>query len=364
MAPVALHLRELEDFEPVICSTGQHRQMLDAALNVFQIQADVDLNVMKPNQDLTMVTCAVLEGARDVLKDVAPDIVLVQGDTTTTFAMSVAAFYQRIPVGHVEAGLRTYDKFQPYPEEVNRMMTTSVADLHFPPTESSRQNLLKENVADEKIWVTGNTVIDALLAVSARLEKDADLRATVGGQFSFIREGSRMVLMTGHRRENFGEGIRNICDAVVGLADRYPDVDFVYPVHLNPRVREPVMSLMSGRTNVHLIEPVDYLGIVYLMGRCHLVLTDSGGIQEEAPSLGRPVLVMRERTERPEGVEAGTARLVGTSAEKIQTEVSRLLDDEAAHREMSQAHNPYGDGKASARIAEALRTWAEGAGAA
>ena len=357
MAPLVIHLREREGFETIVCSTGQHRQMLDMALEVFELKADIELDVMKPRQDLTMVTCAVLERARPMLKSVQPDIVLVQGDTSTAFAMGLAAFYEKIPVGHVEAGLRTFDKLNPYPEEINRCLTSKIADLHFTPTERATKHLLGEGINATSIHQTGNTVVDALLAVSDRIDRDEALKSQIAEQFTELRENARMVLITGHRRENFGEGLRNVCRAVYDLACKYPEVDFLYPVHLNPQVQQPVKEMLGGLSNILLLAPVDYLSMVYLLRRCYLVLTDSGGLQEEAPSLGRPVLVTREQTERPEGVEAGTARLVGTNYDEIIRQACLLLDNEAAYTSMSQAHNPFGDGNASKRIANTLLSW-------
>lgn len=363
MAPLVKKLKQYpEQFRTVVCVTGQHRQMLDQVLNLFEITPDYDLNIMKPNQDLYDITSRILLGMRDVLKEVQPDIVLVHGDTTTSTASALAAFYQQIPVGHVEAGLRTGNIYSPWPEEMNRLITGRVAALNFSPTPLAEQNLLREGVKADSIVVTGNTVIDALQMVVARLENDTTLSAEVhttvkqmGYDTTRLSEGKRMVLITGHRRENFGEGFLNICHAIKNLATAYPDVDFVYPMHLNPNVRKPVMEILGDSTeNVYLIEPLDYLPFVYMMQMSTLILTDSGGVQEEAPGLGKPVLVMRDTTERPEAVEAGTVLLVGTNREKIEQGVSMLLDDTDCYRRMSEAVNPYGDGLACERIAKRL----------
>ncbi|MBI1920637.1 MAG: UDP-N-acetylglucosamine 2-epimerase (non-hydrolyzing) [Geobacter sp.] len=358
MAPVISKLREYpEVFRSRVCVTAQHREMLDQVLDLFGIRPDYDLDIMKPGQDLYDVTCGVLTGLRKVLTDEKPDIVLVHGDTTTTMAASLAAFYRRIPVGHVEAGLRTHDKYAPFPEEINRRVAGCVADYHFAPTPAARCNLLGEGVPPESVFVTGNTVIDALFSIIGRIQHDSPLLERLAGRFPFLDPAKRLVLVTGHRRENFGTGFENICRALADLAGRYPEVQILYPVHLNPNVREPVQRLLGGERfpNVHLIEPVEYLPFVYLMNRAFLIITDSGGVQEEAPSLGKPVLVMRETTERPEAVEAGTVRLVGTDREKIVNESVRLLDDTEAYRSMAQAGNPYGDGLAADRIVEVLR---------
>lgn len=353
MAPVIKELERHPDrFKSVVCVTAQHRQMLDQALNLFGIRPDYDLGIMRPGQDLFDITCNVLQGLKPVLEKERPELVLVHGDTTTTMAAALAAYYCRIPVGHVEAGLRTHNKFAPFPEEINRTVAGALTDLHFAPTETARQNLLREGIAAESIVVTGNTVIDALLMVKEMIAGDAALRKRCADEFSFLDPGRRLILVTGHRRENFGEGFENICRALAEIAASHADVEILYPVHLNPNVREPVRRILggSGQTNVHLIEPVDYLPFVYLMDRSHLIITDSGGVQEEAPSLGKPVLVMRETTERPEAVAAGTVRLVGTDWRRIVAEAEQLLDDAEAYRTMSLAHNPYGDGKAAQRI--------------
>ncbi|WP_128003284.1 non-hydrolyzing UDP-N-acetylglucosamine 2-epimerase [Piscinibacter defluvii] len=354
MAPLVKHLEAVPGIESRVCVTAQHRQMLDQVLELFEIRPDHDLDLMRPGQDLTSITCEILQSIRGVYAAEQPDIVLVHGDTTTTFAASLAAFYQRIAVGHVEAGLRTGDLYAPWPEEANRRLTGALAQLHFAPTATSRENLLRENVPDERIVVTGNTVIDALLAVRGKLEQSAALSAPLAGRFPFLRPAAPLLLITGHRRENFGSGFERICAAIAQLARRHPSLDLVYPVHMNPNVREPVGRLLGGIGNVHLIEPLDYLPFVYLMSRATVILTDSGGIQEEAPSLGKPVLVMRDTTERPEAVAAGTVRLVGTDTLRIVDGVTGLLDDPEDYRRMSVAHNPYGDGHACKRIADAL----------
>lgn len=354
MAPLVKHLESVPGIDSRVCVTAQHRQMLDQVLDLFEIHPDHDLNVMRPGQDLYSITCEILQSIRAVYEHERPDVVLVHGDTSTTFAASLAAFYQRIPVGHVEAGLRTGNLYSPWPEEANRTLTSVLARLHFAPTATSRDNLLRENVPAANIVVTGNTVIDALLAVQAKLRDSAALSVSLAERFPFLRPGRRLLLITGHRRENFGDGFERICEAISQLARRYDDMDIVYPVHLNPNVQAPVNRLLAGIANVHLIEPLDYLPFVYLMTRSTVVLTDSGGIQEEAPSLGKPVLVMRDTTERPEAVDAGTVHLVGTDVRAIVDGVAGLLDDADAYARMSVAHNPYGDGRACGRIAQAL----------
>jgi len=361
MAPVVNALRARPDrFSCVVCVTAQHREMLDQVLDLFSIVPDHDLNLMRPGQGLHDVTTAVLRKLPAVLEMERPGLVLVHGDTTTTMAATLAAYYARIPIGHVEAGLRTGNKYAPFPEEINRRVTGAIADLHFAPTKASRENLLREGVPERAIVVTGNTVIDALLSVADRLRCDTALTSRMEAEFPFLDPSRKLVLVTGHRRENFGEGFENICRALTEIASLRPDAEILYPVHLNPNVQESVRRILGkGRHgNVHLIRPVNYLPFVYLMSRCHLIVTDSGGIQEEAPSLGKPVLVMREATERPEAVAAGTARLVGTDREKIVAETLRLLDDPDAYRSMSTANNPYGDGKAAGRIADFLTSWA------
>lgn len=357
MAPLALQLAKDDRFEARVCVTGQHREMLDQVLELFQLVPDHDLNIMKPGQDLTDVTTGILQGLKDVLSEFKPDIVLVHGDTATTFAATLAAYYQQIPVGHVEAGLRTGNIYSPWPEEGNRKLTGTLSTLHFAPTANSQQNLLNEGINPASISVTGNTVIDALLDVVAKLESNQELQQRFSDQFSFLDAEKKLILVTGHRRESFGGGFERICQALVDTAKAYPDVEVLYPVHLNPNVREPVNRLLQGINNVHLIEPLDYLPFVYLMNRAHIILTDSGGIQEEAPSLGKPVLVMRDTTERPEAVEAGTVKLVGTEVSAISDNLNLLLTDQEAYTAMSRAHNPYGDGKACQRIAQALNDW-------
>jgi UDP-N-acetylglucosamine 2-epimerase (non-hydrolysing) len=354
MAPLVLALARSSGMDSRVCVTAQHRQMLDQVLELFEIQPDFDLNVMRPGQDLAGVTSAILEGLKPVLASFQPDVMLVHGDTATTLASTLAAFYHRIPVGHVEAGLRTGDLLAPWPEEGNRKVTGALAAIHFAPTSASRANLVREGVPPERIVVTGNTVIDALLLVREKLDRSSGLADAQKALFPYLSDERRLVLITGHRRENFGEGFERICAAIGELAARHPDVDFVYPVHLNPNVREPVGRILSGIGNVHLIEPLDYLPFVYLMTRAHLLLTDSGGIQEEAPSLGKPVLVMRNTTERPEAVEAGTVRLVGTEFQSIVAGVHELLTDVEQYNRMTFAHNPYGDGRACERIIKAL----------
>jgi UDP-N-acetylglucosamine 2-epimerase (non-hydrolysing) len=355
MAPLVHALAKDPHFEAKVCVTAQHREMLDQVLKLFSIVPDYDLNVMSPGQGLTEITCRILQGLKPVLESFKPDVVLVHGDTTTTMAASLAAFYQRIPVGHVEAGLRTGDLYSPWPEEANRTMTGHLAMYHFAPTENSRQNLLHENISDNGIVVTGNTVIDALFWVRDRVLSDESLRAELAGRYPFLDSDKKLILVTGHRRESFGQGFEQICHALAEIAAENPDVQVVYPVHLNPNVSEPVNRILSQVDNVFLIEPQDYLPFVWLMNRAWLILTDSGGIQEEAPSLGKPVLVMRDTTERPEAVDAGTVRLVGTNRQHIVNEVTRLLRDEQEYQAMSRAHNPYGDGQACSRILSALK---------
>ncbi len=355
MAPLAIKLAEQEGIDARVCVTAQHREMLDQVLGLFEITPDYDLNIMKPGQDLTDVTTNILQGIKPILADFKPDVVLVHGDTATTFATSLAAYYQQIAVGHVEAGLRTGNIYSPWPEEANRKLTGAITTYHFAPTETSQQNLLNEAVAQENITVTGNTVIDALLDVSAKLKNDTALNSEMAERFSFLNKDKKLILVTGHRRESFGGGFERICKALAYTAEQHPDCQIVYPVHLNPNVQEPVNRLLKGVPNITLIEPQDYLPFVYLMNQAHIILTDSGGIQEEAPSLGKPVLVMRDTTERPEAVSAGTVKLVGTDVDKITTSLNRLLTDEKAYEEMSFAHNPYGDGKACERIIEVLR---------
>lgn len=386
MAPLVKAFEQYtEDFETIVCVTGQHRQMLDQVLGLFEIVPDYDLNIMKQGQDLYDVTSRVLLGMRDVLREVQPDVVLVHGDTTTSTAAALAAFYQQIPVGHVEAGLRTHNIYSPWPEEMNRQITGRIATYNFSPTPLSRQNLLEEKVSEASITVTGNTVIDALYWVVDKIKGDERLsaelkgvlatagydveRLSVNGQRSTVngRQTRRLVLITGHRRENFGDGFIHMCTAIRDLVQKYPDVDFVYPMHLNPNVRKPIQEVFTGLDslstgegwgeagNMFFIEPLEYLSFVYLMEKSTLVLTDSGGIQEEAPGLGKPVLVMRDTTERPEALEAGTVKLVGTNYDRIVSEVSQLLDDAAYYDAMSRAVNPYGDGKACERIVNFIK---------
>ena len=355
MAPLVTGLAQAPDVESRVCVTAQHREMLDQVLTLFNIVPDYDLNLMKPGQRLHDLTGAIIAGLKPVLEDFRPDLVLVHGDTTTTLSASLASYYAQVPVGHVEAGLRTGNIYSPWPEEINRKLTGAIAELHFAPTEKSRANLLSEAVKADRVTVTGNTVIDALHMIVARLEQNKDLAASMQAALPLPRD-KKIILVTGHRRESFGSGFERICAALARLAER-PDTHLVYPVHLNPNVKDPVERLLSTYPNIELIAPQDYLPFVYLMSRADVILTDSGGVQEEAPSLGKPVLVMRDTTERPEAVEAGTVRLVGTDSELIVTQVSRLLDDPQAYEEMSVAHNPYGDGKATGRIMEAIRRW-------
>ena len=364
MAPLVKEFQKYpETFKTIVCVTGQHREMLDQVLRIFDIQPDYDLNIMKQGQDLYDVTARVLTGMRDVLKETRPDIVLVHGDTTTSTAAALAAFYQQIPVGHVEAGLRTHNIYSPWPEEMNRQITGRIATYHFAPTSLSKDNLLQEGVSEERIIVTGNTVIDALYMVVEKIKNDGILSCELekvlkasGYDIGRLSDGRKLVLITGHRRENFGDGFISMCKAIKSLSEKYPEVDFVYPMHLNPNVRKPIYEVFgeSQRANLFFIEPLEYLSFVYLMEKSAIVLTDSGGIQEEAPGLGKPVLVMRDTTERPEALEAGTVKLVGTDYDKIVNEVSGLLDSQEYYEKMSKAINPYGDGKACSRIVKAL----------
>ena len=354
MAPLVLALQGDVRFECTLCVTGQHREMLDQVLSLFALTPDYDLNIMKPGQDLTDVTSAILQGMRGVLAEAKPDLVLVHGDTATTFAASLAAYYQQIPVGHVEGGLRTGNLYSPWPEEANRKLTGALGAMHFAPTQKSADNLLAEGVTESTVHITGNTVIDALFEIVERFDKDAELAGSLAESFPFLNSDRRVILVTGHRRESFGAGFERICEALNRTAKAFPDVNIVYPVHLNPNVQEPVNRLLSGLDNVHLIEPLDYLPFVYLMSRSYLILTDSGGIQEEAPSLGKPVLVMRHTTERPEALEAGTVELVGTDVERIFGRMEALLTDNATYKRMSMAYNPYGDGRACQRILSAI----------
>ena len=367
MAPLVKEFQKYpEQFKTIVCVTGQHREMLDQVLSLFEITPDYDLNIMKQGQDLYDVTARVLVGMRDVLKEAQPDVVLVHGDTTTSIAAALAAFYQQIPVGHVEAGLRTHNIYNPWPEEMNRLITGRIATYHFSPTPLSKENLMKESVAESTIIVTGNSVIDALYMVVDKIKNNLELSselATIlaksGYDTTRLANGKKLVLITGHRRENFGDGFINMCTAIKDLTQKYPDVDFVYPMHLNPNVRKPIHEVfgedLSNLGNMFFIEPLEYLSFVYLMEQSTIVLTDSGGIQEEAPGLGKPVLVMRDTTERPEALEAGTVKLVGTNHDKIVGEVSRLLDNTEYYNTMSKAVNPYGDGLACGRIVETLK---------
>ncbi|MDO9383509.1 MAG: UDP-N-acetylglucosamine 2-epimerase (non-hydrolyzing) [Hyphomicrobiaceae bacterium] len=365
MAPIINALQREPSLHVEVCVTAQHRQMLDQVLSLFNVHPTYDLNVMTDAQGLTAITCSILQKMEQALTQSKPDLVLVHGDTTTTLAATLACYYQKIPVAHVEAGLRSGNPLQPWPEEGNRRVTDSIATLFFAPTAASRAHLLAENVSASSIYVTGNTVIDALLSICETIDRDPELQLSLARNFSFLAPDRRLILVTGHRRENFGEPFRDLCRAIAELSAR-PDVQVVYPVHLNPNVQEPVRNILGNSENVHLIEPQEYAAFVYLMQQCHLILTDSGGIQEEAPSLGKPVFVMRNVTERPEAVSAGTVRLVGTDQQKIVTAISQLLDDPALYAEMSRAHNPYGDGKASERIASLIAgrpidQWAIGA---
>ncbi len=355
LCPLILELKKHPEFEPHVCVTGQHRQMLDQVLGVFEVVPDVDLHLMQPDQTLAALTARAITAVDSYMCDCKPDIVIVQGDTTTSFCAALAAFYRSIPVGHVEAGLRTWNRLSPFPEEVNRVMTSRIADLHFAPTPRAKENLLQEGVPASRVFVTGNTVIDALHIAVGKVRKNPP--GIPGVPKELLNGDSRrpLILITGHRRESFGEGFARICLAIAELAGRFPEVAFVYPVHLNPKVREPVFAVLSGRPNVHLIDPVDYLSFVALMTRSRIVLTDSGGVQEEAPGLGKPVLVLRDTTERPEAVEAGTVRLVGTDKGTIVDGVTTLLRDENTYLAMARAVNPYGDGKACPRIVDALR---------
>jgi len=355
MAPLVHALAKDPYFEAKVCVTAQHREMLDQVLNLFSIVPDYDLDIMQPGQGLTEITCRILEGLKPILESFKPDVVLVHGDTTTTIAASLAAFYQRIPVGHVEAGLRTGDLSSPWPEEANRTLTGHLAMYHFSPTQNARQNLLRENILDKQIFVTGNTVIDALFWVRDTVLNNENLHSELAARYPFLDESKKLVLVTGHRRESFGQGFEQICHALVDIAAKHQDVQIVYPVHLNPNVSEPVNRILGHVKNIILIEPQDYLPFLWLMTHAWLILTDSGGIQEEAPSLGKPVLVMRETTERPEAIEAGTVRLVGTDRQRIVEEVTHLLQDNDAWQAMSRAHNPYGDGQACERILHALK---------
>ena len=353
MAPLIKTFQADKDFVTKVCVTAQHRQMLDQVLNIFDINPDYDLNIMKPGQDLFDVTVNVLSGMKRVLSDFNPDIVLIHGDTTTTSACSLAAFYNKIKIGHIEAGLRTGNIYSPWPEEANRKITGVLADYHFAPTTSSENNLLKENINKKNILVTGNTVIDALYLMIEKIENDPRLKSRIleliSSQYKLF-DDKKIILVTGHRRENFGHGFRNICNALKTIADNNPDFDIVYPVHFNPNVQKPVREILSNAKNIHLIEPLSYECFIYMMSKSFFIITDSGGIQEEAPSLGKPVLVMRDSSERPEAIKAGTVKLVGTDYAKIIEESQKLIDDENEYNKMSKAYNPYGDGKASLKV--------------
>jgi len=360
MAPLVLAFQKhAHEIEAKVCVTAQHREMLDQVLHIFDIKPDFDLNIMKPGQDLYDVTSNILLGMKEILVSYRPDVVFVHGDTTTTIATAMSAFYQKIPVAHVEAGLRTGDIYSPWPEEANRKLTSQITQYHFAPTQTSQENLLKEGVSENNIYVTGNTVIDALLWVLDKIEKTKEIKEslikTINKEFTAFGDDKRFVLITGHRRENFGQGFLDMCSAIKTLAQAHTDVNFVYPVHLNPNVQKPVLELLSGIENVYLVSPLEYEPFVYLMSKSYLILTDSGGIQEEAPSLGKPVLVMRDTTERPEAIDAGTVKLVGTNPENIISEVTRLLEDKIGYEQMSKAHNPYGDGKACEKIINIIK---------
>lgn len=358
MAPLVKEFQKHPDqFETKVCVTAQHREMLDQVLDIFEITPDFDLNIMKAGQDLYDITSRVLLGIRDVLKEFTPDVLFVHGDTTTSTASALAGFYQQIPVAHIEAGLRTNDIYSPWPEEMNRQVTSRITTYNFAPTSLSKSNLLKENVAEEKICITGNTVIDALFWVLQKIEEDSTLKTTLElkiKEAGYTLSNRKMILVTGHRRESFGEGFINICNALKEIAKSNPDVDIVYPVHLNPNVQKPVNDILSGLSNVYLIAPQEYLSFVYLLSKCSFAITDSGGIQEEAPSLGKPVLVMRDTTERPEAVDAGTVKLVGTDKALITSEAQKLISDNWYYLSMAEAHNPYGDGKACRRVIDQL----------
>ena len=360
LAPVIKELEKNPEIVSRICVTAQHRQMLDQVLQLFEINPDFDLDLMREDQSLFDITASILQNLEEVLKEERPDIVLVHGDTTTAFVASLAAYYFKIKIGHVEAGLRTYDKYNPFPEEINRRLVDVLCDLWFAPTKNAKQNLLREGAPDDKIFVTGNTVIDALLWVTkhqASPTVQEGMKRQLYDTFGVSLDKRRVILVTGHRRESFGEGFENICQGLKKIAEHNPDIQLIYPVHLNPSVRGPVFRILGDTTNVHLIEPLDYALFVFLMNRAYIILTDSGGIQEEAPSLGKPVLVMREKTERPEAIEAGTAKLIGTDCERIFTETQQLLDDQVEYEKMSMATNPFGDGNAAERIVQVLQKY-------
>lgn len=354
MAPLVRALQADSRFISKLCVTAQHREMLDQVLKLFKVSPEYDLNIMKPGQSLSKITSRIITGLQPVISEFQPDVILVHGDTTTTLAATLAAYYAQIPVGHVEAGLRTGNIYSPWPEEGNRKIISALAAYNFAPTDTARENLLAENVNADTVSVTGNTVIDALLETQKRIEKDETLHLKLEARFSFLTAARKLILVTGHRRESFGGGFDRICQAIKQISETHPDSQIVYPVHLNPNVLKPVNQLLSDVENVYLIEPLDYLPFVYLMSRSHLILTDSGGIQEEAPSLGKPVLVMRDTTERPEAVAAGTVKLVGTSVKQITTEVDILMSNDKAYKKMSEAYNPYGDGNACAHILNIL----------
>lgn len=354
MIPLIKKIQNDVRFDYKVCVTAQHREMLDQVLSIFSITPDYDLNLMKRGQQLVDLTASMIISFSEVLQNYKPDYVLVHGDTSTTLACTIASYYNQIKVGHVEAGLRTGNLLSPWPEEGNRKVAGTLASIHFAPTETSRSNLLRENVSDDSIFVTGNTVVDTLFLAKELIKADLDFQQGIHSKYNFLQDNKRLVLITGHRRESFGKGFENICEGIKDVARQYPDTKFVYPVHLNPQVQEPVNRLLSSEPNIFLIQPLDYLPFVYFMDRSYFILTDSGGVQEEAPSLGKPVLVMRDTTERPEAVEAGTVKLVGTSREAIFSGMKKLLDDDAFYSEMSHAHNPYGDGNAAERILNAL----------
>ena len=358
MAPVINILEETKGIDSRVCVTAQHREMLDSVLKIFKIRTDHDLNIMQPNQNLAQITQALLGSIGEILKEEQPARVLVHGDTTTTFIAALAAFYQKIPVGHIEAGLRTGNNYAPFPEEINRKLTDMLCDLHFAPTQTAANNLAQEGIDCSGISITGNTVIDALLIAVESIRSNTELQSALLDRFPFLTTKKRIILVTGHRRENFGDGFERICNALAKLSER-DDLEIVYPVHLNPNVQEPVQRILSGRSNVHLLEPLDYLPFIFLMDQCYLVITDSGGIQEEAPSLGKPVLAMRDVTERPEAVKIGTVRLVGTDSAAIIKEASVLLDNPDTYTAMSRIHNPYGDGNAASRIVSEIRRFHE-----
>jgi len=360
LAPVIKELEKNPEIVSRICVTAQHRQMLDQVLQLFEINPDFDLDLMREDQSLFDITASILQNLKEVLKEERPDIVLVHGDTTTAFVASLAAYYFKIKIGHVEAGLRTYDKYNPFPEEINRRLVDVLCDLWFSPTKNAKQNLLRDGAPDDKIFVTGNTVIDALLWVTKHQASPAvqdGMKRQLYDKFDVSLDARRVILVTGHRRESFGEGFENICQGLKKIAEHNPDIQIIYPVHLNPSVRGPVFRILEDTTNVHLIEPLDYALFVFLMNRAHIILTDSGGIQEEAPSLGKPVLVMREKTERPEAIEAGAAKLIGTDCERISTETQQLLDDQVEYEKMARATNPFGDGNAAERIVQVLQKY-------